>query len=258
MNRIDALFERKKGDVLSVYMTAGYPALNDTVKIIKSLQSFGVDMIEIGMPFSDPLADGPIIQQSSQVALENGMSLELLFEQLKNVRDSVTIPLVLMGYLNPVMQYGMRRFISSCKKIGIDGLIIPDLPLAEYLSEYKSLFEEYGIPLIMLITPQTSKERIGEIAEASGGFLYVVADSSTTGAKEGITKAQKRYFKMVKELDIQIPRLIGFGIYNAKTFQTACTFANGAIIGSAFIRTLTGEKSSEINWAIGKFVKSIR
>jgi len=182
----------------------------------------------------------------------------LLFEQLESIREKVTIPLVLMGYLNPVMQYGMERFIADCIKTGIDGLIIPDLPLSEYMSEYKSLFAESGIPLIMLITPQTSKERIDELADASGGFLYVVADSSTTGARDGIREKQMDYFKMVKDLDLRIPRLIGFGISNAETFQTACDFANGAIIGSAFIRSLTGKNNSEINRAISEFVKSIR
>lgn len=258
MNRIDALFNRKKGDVLSVYMTAGYPELNDTVSIIESLQSSGVDMIEIGMPFSDPLADGPVIQKSSQVALENGMSLKLLFQQLKDIRERVTIPLILMGYLNPVMQYGMERFIEDCRGVGIDGLIIPDLPLTEYKSEYKTLFEDNEIRMIMLITPQTSEERINEIAKASGGFLYVVADSSTTGAREGIRDTQMAYFKMVKDLHLQIPCLIGFGISNAETFQTACTYANGAIIGSAFIRNLEGMKASTIDMAISDFVKTIR
>jgi tryptophan synthase alpha chain len=258
MNRIDALFERKKGDVLSVYMTAGYPSLNDTVSIIEALQDSGVDMIEIGMPFSDPLADGPVIQQSSQRALENGMSLKILFEQLQNIRQKVTIPLVLMGYLNPVMQYGMERFISDCKKTGIDGLIIPDLPLAEYQSEYQFLFEKNCIPMIMLITPQTSEERIGEIANASGGFLYVVADSSTTGARDGIRDTQMDYFKMVKDLDLQIPRLIGFGISNAETFQKACKYASGAIIGSAFIRCLTESGEISLESSVSQFAASIR
>lgn len=258
MNRIDALFERKRGGILSVYMTAGYPNIDDTVTVIQSLQSSGVDMIEIGMPFSDPLADGPVIQQSSQTALENGMSLKVLFEQLKDIRKTVDIPLILMGYLNPVLQFGIEHFLASCKEIGIDGLILPDLPLLEYKSEYKDLFEGFEIPMVMLITPQTSDERVLEIAEASGGFLYVVADSATTGAKSGIRDSQVGYFKRIKEMDIRIPRLIGFGISDAETFQTACSYANGAIIGSAFINALSGSPELKIELRISKFISSIR
>lgn len=258
MNRIDTLFKRKKGDILSLYMTAGFPELEDTVKIIRLLESAGVDMIEIGMPFSDPLADGLVIQESSQRSLENGMSLKLLFEQLKDIRKSVDIPLVLMGYLNPVMQYGIKKFVSDCREIGIDGLIIPDLPLHEFRMDYKPLFDKSGIHMIMLITPQTTQERILEIAELSGGFLYVVADSSTTGVKSGIAEAQLSYFRRVEEMEISIPRLIGFGISDAETFQTACKYANGAIIGSAFIRSITGLKDSNIESAINRFVDSIR
>lgn len=232
--------------------------MNDTVNIIESLESSGVDMIEIGMPFSDPLADGPVIQESSQLALENGMSMNLLFDQLENIRERVTIPLVIMGYLNPVMQYGVERFLKDCKRTGIDGLIIPDLPLAEFKSEYKSLFVKNKIPMVMLITPQTSEERIREIAAASGGFLYVVADSSTTGAKEGISDQQMEYFLKVRDLDLPIPRLIGFGISNAETFRKACDYANGAIIGSAFIRSLSSKDSSEINETVKAFVSTIR
>ncbi len=258
MNRIDALFNRKKGDILSLYMTAGFPELDDTVRIISLLESAGVDMIEIGMPFSDPLADGPVIQESSQRSLENGMSLKLLFEQLKDIRKSVEIPLILMGYLNPVMQYGIEKFVSDCKEIGIDGLIIPDLPLHEFRVDYKSLFDKNGIHMIMLITPQTTQERILEIAELSGGFLYVVADSSTTGVKSGIAEAQLSYFKMIKEMEIKVPRMIGFGISDAETFQTACSYANGAIIGSAFIKSLSGIKDSGLETVIHRFVHSIR
>lgn len=258
MNRIDSLFAEKEGDVLSVYMTAGYPELDDTVKIIESLESAGVDMIEIGMPFSDPLADGPVIQSSSQKALDNGMSLKLLFQQLKGIRNTVDIPLVLMGYLNPVLQYGVEAFLESCKQVGIDGLIIPDLPLAEYKSEYQSMFESYEIPVVMLITPQTSEERVLEIANASGGFLYMVADSSTTGARKGIKNTQLDYFKRIKEMEIGIPRLIGFGISNRETFETACKYSNGAIIGSAFIERLGGIGEQDADAVISDFIRSIR
>ncbi len=257
MNRIDALFERKGGDVLSVYITAGYPNIDDTVRVIQSLQSSGVDMIEIGMPFSDPLADGPVIQQSSQVALQNGMCVKLLFEQLKDIRKTVDIPLLLMGYLNPVLQFGIEPFLKACKEVGIDGLILPDLPLMEYQSEYRKLLEEYDIQLIMLITPQTSDDRVMEIAEASGGFLYVVADSSTTGAKAGIRDSQLDYFRRIKDMELGIPRLIGFGISNAETFQTACSYSDGAIIGSAFIKSLSASPDLQIEHRITKFISTI-
>ena len=195
MNRIDQLFKNKEERVLSVYMTAGYPALDDTVETLLALQESGVDMVELGMPFSDPLADGEVIQQSSHVALENGMTIESLFGQIRKVRDQIHIPLVLMGYLNPVLQYGFEKFVRRCVECGIDGLILPDLPLDIYNEEYRSVLEESGLKFIMLITPYTSEDRIREIAATSGGFLYMVADSSTTGAKKGITEKQLSIFR---------------------------------------------------------------
>lgn len=250
VNRIDALFSEKPERILSIYMTAGYPRLEDTEKVICSLEEAGADLVEVGMPFSDPLADGPVIQQSSQVALRNGMTIELLFRQLAGIRKKVSIPLVLMGYLNPVLQFGMDRFLEMCVATGIDGVILPDLPLAEYKDLYQERFRTAGISFIMLVTPQTSVERILEIADTSSGFLYMVADSSTTGARDGIRDRQLEYFTRIRDMDLSIPRLIGFGISNAETFHTACNYANGAIIGSAFIdwigRTEDGDLAEQI------------
>ena len=212
MNRIDQLFSEKKKHILSIYMTAGYPSLEDTVQVIQYLQAYGADMIEIGMPFSDPLADGPVIQESSQRALKNGMNTSVLFRQLEGIREKVSIPLILMGYLNPVLQFGMERYLSECRRIGIDGLIIPDLPLDEFESDYKDVFEQYGIHLSMLITPHTSIERIRRIASLSRGFLYVVSDASTTGAKGTINDQQLSYFKRIHNMNLDFPRLIGFQI----------------------------------------------
>ncbi len=256
MNRIDRLFAEKTREVLSVYMTAGYPRLGDTCEILHSLQEQGADMVEIGIPFSDPLADGPVIQHSSQVALANGMNLELLFSQLEAIREVVHIPLVLMGYLNPVMQFGMERFLKAASETGIDGVIIPDLPPDEYESDYKPLFDRYGIHHTLLVTPHTSVERIRKIAGLSGGFLYLVADASTTGAKNTVKEHQVDYFKRIRGMDLPLPGLVGFGISSHETFAAACAHAHGAIIGSAFIRALDGEGSLEQK--IGSFIREIR
>ncbi len=256
MNRIDRLFEDTKGDILSVYITAGYPYLNDTTALLKALQKHGVHMVEIGMPFSDPLADGPVIQQSSQVALQNGMSLNLLFSQLREIRESVFIPLVLMGYLNPVLQMGVEKFLRNCKDVGIDGVIIPDLPPDEYETEYLHLFKKYGIYNSLLITPFTSNERVQKIASLSSGFLYLVADASTTGAKSAIGQHQIDYFRRITEMDLSVHGLIGFGISNHDTFRTACQHAKGAIIGSAFIRAIG--KKGDLETKVETFIHSIR
>jgi tryptophan synthase alpha chain len=242
-NRINKLFKEKNRNILSVFFTAGYPRLEDTVPTIHELVKNGVDMIEIGMPFSDPVADGPAIQQSSLVALNNGMSVRVLFEQLKNIRQSVQVPLILMGYINPVLQYGIEAFCKKCHEIGIDGLIIPDLPLGVYEEEYKSVFEENNLHNIFLITPQTSDERLRQIDKASFGFIYMVSSNSTTGAKSGVSEAQNNYFQRIKAFNLNNPCLIGFGISNAETFHNACQYANGAIIGSAFVNVLAGEAS---------------
>lgn len=256
MNRIDRMFEDTPGEILSVYITAGYPDLNDTAVLLQALQKNGVHMVEVGMPFSDPLADGPVIQQSSQVALQNGMNLKLLFSQLQGIRDSVHIPLVLMGYLNPVLQMGIENFLRNCRDVGVDGVIIPDLPPDEYETIYLELFQKYGIHNALLITPHTSNERIQKIANLSSGFLYLVADASTTGAKSAIGQHQIDYFQRIEDMNLPVPGMIGFGISNHETFRTACIHARGAIIGSAFIRAI-GKKGS-LEKRVEEFVRSIR
>jgi len=238
MNRIkEKLQENKK--LLSIYFTAGYPALNDTVSIIQSLENSGVDMIEIGLPFSDPLADGPTIQASSTQALKNGMSTEVLFNQIKDIRKTVSIPLIIMGYFNPILQYGVEDFCIKCKEIGIDGLIIPDLPVDVYHDNYKSVFEKYGLINVFLITPQTSDERIRYIDSVSNGFIYMVSSASVTGSQAGFGEEQTSYFKRIAELNLKNPQIIGFGISDNKTFTQATSYAKGAIIGSAFIKYIS-------------------
>jgi len=253
MNRITKKL-REEGKLLSIYFTAGYPELEDTVPIIKALERNGVDMIEIGLPFSDPLADGPTIQESSTAALRKGMSTELLFEQLEGIRNSVKIPLIIMGYFNPVLQYGVEAFCSRCAEIGIDGLILPDLPLDVYQDEYEAIFKKYGLQNMFLITPQTSDERIQQIDEASEGFIYMVSSASTTGAKTGFGTEQQQYFERIGRMQLEHPQIVGFGISNAETFEQATQIAKGAIIGSAFIKFLTKEGKEHID----QFIKSIK
>lgn len=246
MNRIQTkLNEDKK--LLSIYFSAGFPALNDTVDIIKNLEKSGVDMIEIGLPFSDPLADGPTIQESSTKALKNGMHTALLFEQLKDIRKEVTIPLILMGYFNPMLQYGVEAFCKKCHEIGIDGFIIPDLPAQVYHEEYKSIFDRYGLLNIFLITPQTSDERIRYMDSISEGFIYMVSSASTTGAQSGFGAVQQNYFKRIADLNLKNPQIVGFGISNHETFTQATTHAKGAIIGSAFIKHIEANGVDKIN-----------
>lgn len=267
MNRISNLFKEKK-NILSIYFTAGFPKLNDTAKIIQELKKNGVNMIEIGMPFSDPLADGPTIQRSSEIALKNGMNIKLLFNQLSalNFRNRASeIPLLLMGYLNPILQFGMEAFCKAASEIGIDGIIIPDLPIQEYLDQYKIIFEKYNLKNIFLITPQTSEKRIRLIDEHSNGFIYMVSSSSTTGANLSFTHSpsertgegseQENYFKRIQSMKLNNPIVIGFGISDQKTFFKACEYANGAIIGSAFIKAI--EKSIDLELDINSFVKNI-
>lgn len=236
MNRIDKLFREKKEGVLSVYFTAGFPHADDTMPTITALAAQGVDMIEIGIPFSDPMADGPVIQQSSTAALENGMTLRKLFAQLEGVRTQVDIPLIMMGYLNPVMQYGIENFCRDCRDTGIDGMIIPDLPFADYMRDFKPLLEKYGLHCIMLITPETSEERIRLIDENTSGFIYMVSTASTTGARDSFDDRTLQYFRRVDAMGLRNPRMIGFGISNSATFDAAARYAAGGIIGSAFIR----------------------
>jgi tryptophan synthase alpha chain len=254
-NRINKLFQEKEKNILSVYFTAGYPNLEDTVPTIQELVKNGVDLIEIGMPFSDPVADGPVIQHSSLVALQNGMSVRKLFEQLKDIRQSVDIPLILMGYINPVLQYGVEAFCQKCSEIGIDGLIIPDLPLSVYEEEFKTVFEANNLHNIFLITPQTSNERLRLIDEVSSGFIYMVSSNSTTGAKEGVTDFQNSYFQRISTFGLKNPCLIGFGISNAETFANACQYAQGAIIGSAFVKALGADLP--LKEKVSLFVKTI-
>ena len=230
---------REDKKLLSIYFTAGYPELSDTVKIIQDLEKNGVDMLEIGLPFSDPLADGPTIQASSTQALKNGMTSQLLFEQIKDIRQSVSIPLIIMGYFNPMLQYGVEAFCKKCQDIGIDGLIIPDLPVDVYHNEYKAIFEKYGLINVLLITPQTSDERIRYIDSVSDGFIYMVSSASTTGAKVGFGDTQTEYFKRIANMNLKNPQIVGFGISNNDTFTQATKYANGAIIGSAFVKHVT-------------------
>ncbi len=253
-NRLIELFERKKERVLNIYFTAGYPNLNDTVQIIQDLEKSGVDMIEIGLPFSDPLADGPTIQESSTKALENGMTTKALFEQLENIRQTVKIPLVIMGYFNPILQYGVEAFCKKCQEIGIDGLIIPDLPVDIYAENYKETFEKYGLINVFLITPQTSEERIRYIDSVSNGFIYMVSSASVTGNSSGFGNIQTNYFKRISEMNLKNPQIVGFGISNKETFGQATQFAKGAIIGSAFIKNLTENRLTNIS----SFISSIR
>ena len=253
MNRIDQKF---KGDkkLLSIYFSAGYPKLEDTVPILKQLQSSGVDMVEIGLPFSDPLADGPTIQESSTQALRNGMSTKKLFQQLEGIRKEIEIPLIIMGYFNPLLQFGVENFCKKCHEIGIDGLIIPDLPVEVYHEKYKTLFDQYGLYNMFLITPQTSESRIRFIDQVSNGFIYMVSSASVTGAQSSFGDPQAAYFNRIASYDLQTPRIVGFGISNADTFQTATQQAQGAIIGSAFIKFLENEGVEKIP----EFIQRIR
>ncbi len=253
MNRINQKLQ-EDNKLLSIYFTAGYPALNDTVQIIQDLEKSGVDMIEIGLPFSDPLADGPTIQESSTAALKNGMTTEKLFEQLANIRETVSIPLIIMGYFNPMLQYGVEAFCKKCHEIGIDGLIMPDLPLDVYQDDYQGIFKKYGLQNIFLITPQTSAARIRQIDEASDAFIYMVSSASVTGSKEGFGNTQTEYFERIANMNLKNPQIVGFGIKDSVTFQAATKNAKGAIIGSAFIKHLTNKGINSIS----QFIKEIK
>ena len=256
MNRINKIFKEKQ-NILSIYFTAGYPKLEDTSIILNELQKAGVDMIEVGIPFSDPLADGPIIQHSGEVALKKGMSLKLLFEQLsrlpiKNSNSAV----LLMGYLNPILQFGVENFCRKASEAGIAGVILPDLPMQEYLDEYKPVFDKYGLKNIFLITPHTSVKRIRYIDEHTDGFIYMVASASTTGTKTGMDAEKEKYFARIKKMKLKNPVMVGFGISDRKSFATACAYANGAIIGSAFIKSIEG--SSDLKNDINNFIKKLK
>ena len=256
MNRLQKLFSKKPSNILSIFYTAGFPKLHDTIVIGQALEKAGADIIEIGIPFSDPVADGPVIQESNKVALDNGMTLKLLLAQVKELRQSCSVPIVLMGYLNPVLQYGIEKFCMDCASAGVDGLILPDLPLHVYLTDYKPIVKESGLSITFLISPTTSHERIQLIDENSDAFIYAVSASSTTGVKKGFQDEQFKYFEQLRQLKLKNPLLIGFGISDAETFETANNYAAGAIIGSAFISSLKESKNLERD--IHLFVKSIK
>lgn len=255
-NRINDLFARRQEDILNVYFTAGFPNLTDTVPILRGLQAAGVDLVEIGMPYSDPVADGETIQLSNMRALSNGMSLKLLFEQLADCRLEVTVPILLMGYINPVLQFGVEAFCQKCQEVGVDGVILPDLPMDLYVSDYKATFDQYGIQNIFLITPQTAESRIRMIDEVSDGFVYMVSSASITGSQTGVSDSMLAYFQRIQNMSLQNPRLIGFGIKDSETFTMACRYANGAIVGSAFIRQL--EDGGVTPQSIKAFVDKLR
>jgi len=259
MNPINKLFQTKKNNLLSVYFTAGFPALQDTAVVLDELIHSGVDMIEIGIPFSDPLADGPVIQHSSEVALENGMTLTLLFDQLEKLRlsnNKSQVPFILMGYLNPVLQFGVDKFCKKASEAGISGVILPDLPMDEYLQEYRPVFEKYNLRNIFLITPQTPEKRIRYIDDNTDGFIYLVASASTTGTNTGMDNEKVKYFSRIKDMKLKNPLMVGFGIGNRMSFEKACEYANGAIIGSAFIQAIGGSK--DLKKDIHEFITKLR
>lgn len=237
MSRINDLFTKKTGKIINVYCTAGYPELGSTMDVMKALQANAVDLIELGMPYSDPLADGPVIQASSSRALQNGMTISKLFEQLKDFRKEINTPVVLMGYLNPLLQYGFEKFCAKASEVGIDGLIIPDIPIYEYETEYKSIIEKYALDFIFLVTPETSTERIKKLDKLSSGFLYAVSSSSITGSDKNFSQVES-YLQRLQTMNLKNPVLVGFGIKDKSTFETACKYANGAIIGSAYVKAI--------------------
>jgi tryptophan synthase alpha chain len=262
MNRIQNLFQQKNKNILNIYCTAGYPHLESTTEVLLALQQNGADLIEIGMPYSDPLADGEVIQASSGVALANGMTIAKLFDQLKGIRLSsstlgdggIQMPLILMGYMNPVMQYGIEKFCADAEAVGIDGIIIPDLPMYEFETVYKPVFEKYQLNFVFLVTPETSEERIRQIDALSSGFIYAVSSSATTGNSKPI-EAQEGYFKKLQNMQLKNPILVGFGINSKQTFEAACAYTNGAIIGSAYIKAL--QHNSNVTVTTKDFLNSI-
>jgi len=255
MQRIKKLFSEKSVDILNVYCTAGYPQLNSTLEVMRALQDNGADIIELGMPYSDPLADGPVIQQSSSIALANGMTIKKLVEQLKDFRKNISIPVVLMGYMNPILQYGFEKFCADAASVGVDGLILPDLPEHEFETEYGAIINKHGLDFIFLVTPETSEERIKKLDELSTGFLYAVSSSSTTGSDKNMTDV-KSYLQKLRNLNLRNAVLVGFGIKDKSTFETACVNANGAIIGTAYIKALA--EPGNVADITRKFLESIK
>ena len=255
-NRINNLFQVKKSDILSVYFTAGYPNLEDTMPVLRELQSQGISMVEVGIPFSDPMADGPVIQDSGNIALKNGITLHKIFAQLDGMRPEINVPVILMGYLNVVMQYGLDAFCRDCKRVGVDGVIIPDLPMSEYIEEYKPVMDKYGLAMILLITPETSDERIHEIDDNTSSFIYMVSSASTTGTQKSFDNAKQAYFHRINKMELKNPRMVGFGISNKATLDASFKDASGAIIGSRFIECLTQEKN--IPDAVRAFLEGLK
>jgi len=255
MNRITQLFQEKKNNILSIYYTAGYPGLGDTVAIAEALQAAGADMLEIGFPYSDPVADGPVIQASSKHSLDSGMDLNLLFEQLKDLRRKVSIPVLLMGYVNPVLQYGVENFCKACVEAGVDGCIVPDLPMYEYEELYKDVFLQNNLCNIFLVTPQTSEERIRKIDALSNGFIYLLSSSATTGKNLDVSDVTTTYFARIAAMELNNPTMIGFGISSKDTFDKACKYANGGIIGTAFVKALA---EGDLRENISSFMKTFR
>lgn len=245
MNRINQLFRNKQSGILSVYFPAGYPTLESTRPILSALQGAGVNMVEIGIPFSDPMADGVVIQHASGEALKNGMSIHCLFNQLSDVRSEITLPILLMGYLNPIMRFGFESFCQRCAEVGVDGVIIPDLPFADYLSEYKPIADIYGVKMVMLITPETSDDRIDLIDRHTDSFIYMVSSAATTGAQQSFDPSKQSYFERINRMNLKNPRLIGFGVSNRSTFQLALSNASGAIVGSKFVQLLKNHSSPD-------------
>lgn len=256
MNRIDRLFQNKSKDVLAVYFTAGFPAAESVSDAVATLADAGVDLVEVGMPFSDPLADGPVIQESSSIALAHGMTIARLFSELKSLRERTDVPVVLMGYLNPVMQFGVERFLKECASYGVDGVILPDLPVEEYVANYKPLFEQNNVFPIFLVSPSTPEDRVEFIASQSKGFTYVVSSSSTTGSNGEISTVQQQQLKTTLQSIKNIPAMVGFGIHDEKTFKTATQFAAGGVIGTAFIREVKSTGNSAI--AIGNLTRKLK
>ena len=254
MNRIEALFQKKQTKILNVYCTAGFPQLEDTLTVMRALEKEGADVIELGMPYSDPLADGPVIQHSSTIALQNGMTIKKLFEQLLDFRKEISVPVLLMGYMNPILQYGFEKFCAEASAVGIDGLILPDLPEHEFETEYGAIIKKHELNFVFLVTPETSEERVKRLDALSSGFLYAVSSSSTTGKDKNMNDV-KVYLQKLKNLKLKNPVFVGFGIKDKQTFETACENANGAFIGTAFIKAL--ENDNDVERATKKFVNEI-
>jgi len=255
MNRLKQIFESQKKPLLSIYFTAGYPELNSTLDIAEALEKAGADFLEIGFPYSDPVADGPVIQHSSEKSLENGMTLQVLFSQLKDLRKRIKIPVLLMGYVNPMLQYGVANFCRSASEAGVDGIIVPDLPMYEYEELYHGDFEKYELSNVFLVTPQTSEDRIRKIDDLTNGFIYLVSTSSVTGRNLGVTEDTEAYFQRIKSMNLKNPTMIGFGISDKKSFDKATQYANGAIVGSAFVKFI--EQAGAIK-KVDEFIKNIR